>query len=50
MINNKPIDFGATRIDIAPFVIDIDGIYKVEVSNNDILKESNDITHEIRGN
>ena len=46
--NEKINDFSELIIDNAPFSINAEGVYKVELNNNTIMRESNDVTDEIR--
>lgn len=47
-INNKPNEINDPKFEADPFLVNIEGAYKLEISNNSIIKESNDITDEIR--
>ena len=46
--NEKVNDFNEMMIDNTPFFINAEGVYKVEINNNTIMRESNDVTDEIR--
>ncbi|MBR6033750.1 MAG: hypothetical protein IKP28_03305 [Clostridia bacterium] len=46
--NDKPNELGEIRIDNDRFLENIEGVYKLEISNNAITKESSDVTDEIR--
>ena len=46
--NDKPIELNEQRNNNDPFSVSVEGVYKLEISNNTIIKESNDITDEIR--
>ena len=46
--NEKPKEFNELRTKNDPFSINIEGVYKVEVDNNRIVRESNDVNNEIR--
>ena len=48
MNGNKPKDFNEPRTDMDPFSINIEGMYKLEISNNAIMRESIGVTDEIR--
>ena len=45
---NKPENNSEAKIDKDPFLINIDGAYRLRIKNNEIIRESNDITDEIR--
>ena len=45
---NRPKDFAETRIDINPTFTDIEGVYKFQVNNNTLIKESDGVTDEVR--
>lgn len=36
------------RVDGDPFMVNIEGVYKIEISNNNVIKESNNVTDKIR--
>jgi len=44
----RPIDFNGTNGFINPFLADVEGTYKVQTKNNEITKESYDVTNEVR--
>ncbi len=47
--DEQPENFDETKINKDPFSISIDGVYKLEVKDSDIIiRESNDVTDEIR--
>ena len=46
--NDSPIEFSEPRIDNDPFLVNVEGVYKLEINNNNIIKESNRVTDEIR--
>ena len=46
--SDKPKEFNEPIIETIPFLINVEGVYKLEVSNNNVIKESNDVTDEIR--
>ena len=46
--NEESDEFSGLKIDNDPFLANIDGIYKFEISQNNIIKESNGVTDEIR--
>ena len=45
--NDMPKDFNEPRNN-DPFVVNVEGAYKFEISNNTVIRESNDVTDEIR--
>ena len=45
---DKPLDFNDTRAFINPFLADIEGVYKLQIKNNEIIRESDDVTDEVR--
>ena len=45
---NKPENNSEAKIDKDPFLINIDGAYRLRIKDNEIIRESNDITDEIR--
>ena len=45
---DKPLDFNDTRAFINPFLADIEGVYKLQIKNNEIIRESDDVTEEVR--
>ncbi len=46
--NDKPKEPNSLRIDTDPFMINVDGVYKIEINNNSVIKESNNVTNEIK--
>ena len=46
--NEKPNELIEPKFDEDPFLVNIDGTYKLEISNNNVIKESNGVTNEIR--
>ena len=48
-IKNEPLnEFNQLKFDNNPFLVNIDGTYKLEINNNNVIKESKDVTDEIR--
>ena len=48
-IKNEPLnEFNELKFDNNPFLVNIDGTYKLEINNNNVIKESKDVTDEIR--
>ena len=45
---DKQLDFNDTRAFINPFLADIEGVYKLQIKNNEIIRESDDVTDEVR--
>ena len=45
---NQPEDFREAKSDRDLFLIDIDGVYRLRIENSTVIKESNDVTDEIR--
>lgn len=45
---NKPEDSSEVKLDRDPFVINIDGAYRLRIKDNEVIRESNDINDEIR--
>ena len=45
---DRPLDFNDTKTFINPFLADIEGVYKLQIKNKEIVKESEDITDEVR--
>ena len=45
---DKQLDFNDTRDFINPFLADIEGVYKLQIKNNEITRESDDVTDEVR--
>ena len=46
--NERPNEFNEPKFDNDPFLINIDGTYKLEINDNNVIKESNGVTDEIR--
>ena len=46
--NNVINEFNEPQMNDVPFFIGVDGVYRIHISNNTIIKESNDVTDEIR--
>lgn len=46
--SDKPKEPDSMRTDEDPFMINVEGVYKIEVSNNNVIKESYSVTDEIR--
>ena len=46
--DERPNEFNEPKFDNDPFLVNIDGTYKLEISNNNVIKESNGVTDEIR--
>ena len=44
----KPEDSSEAKLDRDPFLINIDGAYRLRIKDNEVIKESNDINDEIR--
>ena len=44
----KPEDSSEAKLDRVPFLINIDGAYRLRIKDNEVIKESNDINDEIR--
>ena len=45
---DRPADFNETKNGINPFFTDIEGVYKLQIKDNEIIRESEDITDEVR--
>ena len=45
---DKPNDFNGTKAFINPFLADIEGVYKLQIKDNSIIRESDDVTDEVR--
>ena len=45
---DKPTDFNETKAFIDPFLTNVEGVYKLQISNSSVIKESNDVTDEVR--
>lgn len=45
---DKPIEFNEIRDFLNPFLVDIEGIYKLQINDNIIIKESDDVNDEVR--
>lgn len=45
---DKPMEFNESRDFLNPFVTEIEGIYKLQIIGNIIIRESNEITDEVR--
>lgn len=46
--NDRIADFNDTKAFINPFLADIEGVYKLQIKDNAITRESNDVTDEVR--
>ena len=46
--NENPNELIEPEFDDNPFLVNIDGTYKLEISNNNVIKESKGVTDEIR--
>ena len=46
--SDKPKVPDSMKIDEDPFMVNVEGVYKIEVNNNNVIKESYDVTDEIR--
>ena len=46
--NERPNEFNEPKFDNDPFLVTIDGTYKLEINGNNVIKESNGVTDEIR--
>ncbi|MBP3255581.1 MAG: HAMP domain-containing histidine kinase [Clostridia bacterium] len=46
--NDKPVDFNGTKNFMNPLLADIEGVYKLQIKDNVIVRESDDITDEVR--
>ena len=46
--DNKQEEFSETKTDKDPFEINIDGTYKLRIKDNEVIRESNDVTDEIK--
>ncbi len=44
----RPSEFKDARAIFNPFLADIEGVYRLEINNNEIIRESNDVTEEVR--
>ena len=45
---NRPIEPNETKSFINPFLANVEGVYKIQIKDKDIIKESEDVTDEIR--
>ena len=45
---DKPADFDETKSLINPFLANVEGVYKIQIKDNTILRESDNITDEVR--
>ena len=45
---DKPIDFNESKEFLNPFLAEIEGVYKLQIKDDVVLRESDDITDEIR--
>ena len=45
---DKPMDYTETKNFVNPFLIDIEGVYKLQIKDEGIIKESDDVSEEIR--
>ena len=46
--DEAPNEFNEPRAGNNPFFTNIEGVYKLEISNNNVIRESDDVTDEIR--
>lgn len=46
--NERENEFNEPKFDNDPFLVNIEGVYKLEISNHSVIKESNAVTDEIR--
>lgn len=46
--DNIPKQPNNMQFDDDPFKVNVEGVYKIEISNNNVIKESNNVTDEIR--
>ena len=47
--SNIPKQTNNMQFNEDPFRVNVEGVYKIEISNNNVVKESNNVTNEIRG-
>ena len=45
---DKPNDFNGLQSFMAPFLANVEGVYKLQIKDNEIIRESDDVTDEIR--
>ncbi|MBO4293748.1 MAG: HAMP domain-containing histidine kinase [Clostridia bacterium] len=45
---DKPTDFKESNTIFNPFLADIEGVYRLEIKDNEVIRESNDTTEEVR--
>ena len=46
--NGEPVNPGEQRENTDPFLVNVDGVCKIEINNNNIIRESNEVTDEVR--
>ena len=46
--NEKNIEFSENKNFISPFSSDVEGVYKLQIKNNEIVRESDDATDEVK--
>lgn len=46
--SEKPSNMKEPKTSFTPFLANIDGVYKLEIKDNEVLRESNDVTDELR--
>ena len=46
--NDIPKEFNEPKDNEDPFTVNVEGVYKLEINNNSVVRESEDVTNEIR--
>ena len=45
---DKPLDFDESKAFINPFLVNIEGVYKLQIKDSEIIRESDDVTDDVR--